>query len=102
MHTCQPSLLEILMKVYVNASSIALAALLVSVSFSTSAYAGSKTDRIAQVAKTCANTVCNLGRTGRAFGSAVRSADHLGWEIGRYQSIKRYGTDPGKYPGFNR
>lgn len=102
MHTHQPFALEILMKVNMNAPSIAIAALLVSVSFNTSAFAGSKTDRIAQAAKTCANTVCNLGSTGRAFGSAVRSADRLGWEIGRHQSIKRYGTDPGKYPGFNR
>jgi hypothetical protein len=91
----------------VNAKLIAhsrpmAAALLVSACFSTSAFAGSKTDRVAQAAKACANTVCKLNPTGKAFGAAVRASDRLGWEVGRHQSIKRYGTDPGKYPGFNR
>lgn len=78
------------------------ATLFLSAALCTNAFAGSKTERIAQAAKGCANTVCKLNPTGKAFGAAVHSADRLGWEIGRHQSIKRYGTDPGKYPGFNR
>lgn len=33
---------------------------------------------------------------------AMRSASQLGWNIGRYQSIRQYGraSDPGRWPGL--
>ena len=40
----------------------------------------------------------------RAAGSAIRSADRLGWEAGRFLSMRQHGSsaDPGRYPGIRR
>lgn len=62
------------------------------------------TNRVADAARGCVTSgLCNrAGPTGRAFGLATRSADRLGWEIGRTMSIRQNGVDPGRYPGIRR
>ena len=83
--------------------SLSTAALVLSATFSTNALAGSVSRNIAKAAKGCAtSSLCQANPTGRAFGKAVKSMDRLGWEIGRSISIKKYGTDPGKYQGIKR
>lgn len=60
---------------------------------------------VAKTTRTCvASGPCSVGKTGQAFGAAVRSMDRLGWEIGRSVSMRKHGPagDPGKYPGIDR
>lgn len=36
------------------------------------------------------------------YAMGVQGYAKSGWEIGRMQSMRRYRTDPGPYPGFRR
>ena len=62
-------------------------------------------DTTASLARGCVTTgACMAAPATRAFGSAVRSMDRLGWEIGRTISVSQHGSagDPGRYPGIRR
>ena len=62
-------------------------------------------DRVASAARGCVTTsLCSATPTTRALGTAIRSADRLGWNAGRYISIRQHGPqgDPGRYPGIRR
>ncbi len=85
------------------ALTISTTALVLGATFSTNAMADSVTRSIANTAKSCVTSgLCKTTPTGRAFGTAVKSADELGWQMGRFISIRQNGNDPGKYPGIKR
>lgn len=68
------------------------------------AYAAKKPSQIVnEAARKCVTArVCTKTPVGKAFGAATYAADRLGWELGRRESLKKHGIDPGRYPGLRR
>lgn len=79
------------------ALTLSTTVLILGSTFSANVMADSISRGVANAAKSCVTTgLCKTTPTGRAFGTAVKSADQLGWQISRFISIRQYGTDPEK------
>lgn len=90
-----------------------MAALLLTVCLQGTTYAGSMTQREADpsfMAATGSTTQQMEEVTGRGYWKTVyqlvkwniKIYGRLGWEIGRYEALRKYNIDIGKYPGASK